>query len=132
VTVPGLPSPRSGWNSLVASRNRAYVRPVSDAATDNDELLRAALAPRLVLVRKLGAGGMGEVYLARDPGLKRLVAVKVLSAELARDPEARGRFEREAESVAAIAHPNVVAVYSVGEMANADPYFGHRVEACSS
>ena len=55
--------------------------------------------------------------------LKRLVAIKMLSSELARDPLARGRFEREAEAVAAIAHPNVVAVYAVGELASGVPYF---------
>ena len=86
------------------------------------EMLQAALAPSFVLVRRLGAGGMGVVFLARDPALKRLVAVKVMSPERAADPEARARFEREAESVAAISHPNVVAVYSVGELKNGLPY----------
>jgi hypothetical protein len=86
------------------------------------EQLQAALAPSFVLVRRLGAGGMGIVFLARDPALKRLVAVKLMSPERAADPEARARFEREAESVAAISHPNVVAVYSVGELKNGLPY----------
>src|SRR5258708_3080268 len=86
------------------------------------ELLQAALAPSFVLVRRLGAGGMGIVFLGGDPGLKRLVAVKVMSPERGADPEARARFEREAESVAAISHPNVVAVYSVGELKNGLPY----------
>src|SRR6185503_17518040 len=93
----------------------------SDAALAEE--LRAAIAPNLSLVRRLGAGGMGSVYLARDNSLKRLVAIKVLSYELSRDPVARGRFEREAEAVAAIAHPNVVAVYSVGELPSGIPYF---------
>src|SRR5260370_40854270 len=86
------------------------------------ELLQAALAPSFVLVRRLGAGGMGVVFLSRDPALKRLVAVKVMSPERAADPEARARFEREAESVAAISHPNVVAVDSVGELKDGLPY----------
>src|SRR4051812_45701445 len=86
------------------------------------EELRAALAPTFVLLRRIGAGGMGVVFLARDPMLKRLVAVKVLSPERAQDPLARARFEREAEAVAAIAHPNVVAVHGVGQLASGIPY----------
>jgi tRNA A-37 threonylcarbamoyl transferase component Bud32 len=84
--------------------------------------LERALAPSFTLVRRLGAGGMGSVYLARDPVLKRLVAVKVMAPSLAADPVARARFEREAQAVASISHPNVVAVYSVGELANELPY----------
>ena len=87
------------------------------------EALRAELAPAIEIVRRLGAGGMGTVFLGRDVGLKRLVAIKTLAPELARDPASRTRFEREAEAVAAIAHPNVVAVYSVGELASGVPYF---------
>jgi hypothetical protein len=86
------------------------------------ELLRKALEPSFVLVRRIGAGGMGIVFLARDPALKRLVAVKVMAPDRAVDDEARARFQREAEAVAKIAHPNVVAIYSVGELANGIPY----------
>src|SRR5688500_4216746 len=86
------------------------------------KLLERALAPSFALVRRLGAGGMGAVYLARDPVLKRLVAVKLLAPSLAANPDARARFEREAEAVASISHPNVVAVYSVGELENGVPY----------
>ena len=85
-------------------------------------LLSKALAPSYMLIRRLGAGGMGTVYVARDPVLKRLVAVKVMSPELSRDPDARTRFSREAQAVAALSHPNVVAVYAVGELENGLPY----------
>jgi tRNA A-37 threonylcarbamoyl transferase component Bud32 len=85
-------------------------------------LLHNALAPSYVLIRRLGAGGMGTVYVARDPVLKRLVAVKVMSPELSKDPGARARFQREAQAVAAISHPNVVSVYAVGELENGLPY----------
>lgn len=88
-----------------------------------EQLLKDALAPTYLLVRKLGEGGMGSVYLARDPTLKRDVAVKVLSPELADDAAPRARFQREAEAVAALSHPNVVAVYNVGRLANGVPYF---------
>ncbi len=92
------------------------------AERDFVKLLERALAPSFTLVRRLGSGGMGSVYLARDPVLKRLVAVKVMAPALAADPDARARFEREAQAVAAISHPNVVSVYSVGELENGVPY----------
>jgi serine/threonine protein kinase len=65
----------------------------------------------------LGAGGMGEVYRVTDARLERDVALKVLRPEVAADPERRARFEREAKTVAALSHPNIVALYEVG---NAD------------
>jgi len=92
------------------------------AERDFVKLLERALAPSFTLVRRLGAGGMGSVYLARDPVLKRLVAVKVMAPGLAADAAARARFEREAQAVASISHPNVVAVYSVGALENGVPY----------
>ena len=67
------------------------------------------------IVEKLGQGGMGEVYRAHDSKLGRDVALKILSAEKALDPERRGRFEREARAVAALKHPNIVTIYSVEE-----------------
>jgi serine/threonine protein kinase/tetratricopeptide (TPR) repeat protein len=67
------------------------------------------------IVAPLGAGGMGEVYRARDPRLGREVAIKVLPEHLARNPEYRQRFEREARAVAALSHPNIVAIHDVGE-----------------
>ncbi|HET9453333.1 MAG TPA: serine/threonine-protein kinase [Gemmatimonadaceae bacterium] len=92
------------------------------AERDFVRLLERALAPSFTLVRRLGAGAMGSVYLARDPVLKRLVAVKVMAPALASDPQARARFEREAQTVASISHPNVVAVYSVGTLENGVPF----------
>jgi Protein kinase domain len=65
--------------------------------------------------RVLGSGGMGSVYLAANPTLPRLDAVKVLSAELSRDPDFRARFVREADVAAALDHPQIVSVYNRGE-----------------
>ncbi|MFF2552589.1 serine/threonine-protein kinase [Nocardia sp. NPDC058058] len=65
--------------------------------------------------RVLGSGGMGTVYLAKHPSLPRMDALKVLSADLSRDAEFRRRFEREANLVAGLDHPNIVAVHNRGE-----------------
>lgn len=65
---------------------------------------------------RLGKGGMGEVYLAEDTRLKRRVALKVLPPDLAADPFRLERFQREAEAIAALNHPNVVIIYSVEEV----------------
>jgi len=66
------------------------------------------------ILSPLGAGGMGEVYRARDTRLHRDVALKVLPSDVAGDPSRRQRFEMEARAVAALNHPNIVAVYDVG------------------
>src|SRR5437867_2318907 len=65
----------------------------------------------------LGAGGMGEVYRATDTRLKRQVAIKILPADLAADPERLARFQREAEVLASLNHPRVAAIYGVEEQA---------------
>ena len=67
------------------------------------------------IVAPLGKGGMGEVFVAEDTKLQRKVALKVLSALMASDPERRQRFEREAQAVAALNHPNIVTIHSVEE-----------------
>ena len=67
------------------------------------------------IISALGAGGMGEVYRARDSRLDRDVAIKVLPENLAADPEALSRFEREAKAVAALSHPNILAIHDFGK-----------------
>jgi len=67
------------------------------------------------IVSRLGAGAMGEVYRARDARLGREVALKILPAEFAANPDRRRRFEQESRAAGALNHPNIVAVYDVGE-----------------
>ena len=67
------------------------------------------------VLRTLGVGGMGEVYLAEDARLDRLVAVKILPAELAQNPDRMGRFLREAKAASALNHPHIAHIYEVGE-----------------
>jgi len=86
--------------------------------------LRRAFEPGRQLVRFLAAGGMGAVYLGRDPGLKRLIVIKVLAPALAHDEVAHTRFLREAQAAAATNHPHIVSVYEVGELPESRvPYF---------
>src|SRR5713101_6381020 len=63
----------------------------------------------------LGKGGMGEVYRARDTKLKREVAIKILPDEFSTDPERVSRFQREAEVLASLNHPNIAAIHSLEE-----------------
>jgi eukaryotic-like serine/threonine-protein kinase len=66
------------------------------------------------ILSAIGAGGMGEVYKARDTRLDRSVAIKVLPPGFSADPDRRGRFEREAKAVAALSHPNILAIHDFG------------------
>ena len=66
------------------------------------------------VLASLGAGGMGEVYRARDTRLDRDVAIKVLPTAFAKDADRVVRFEREAKAVAALSHPNILALHDIG------------------
>jgi len=77
--------------------------------------LQKAVGDTYALEQSLGRGGFAQVFSATDLRLKRRVAIKVLREELMDTPAGRDRFRREAESVAALRHPNVIPIYAVGE-----------------
>jgi len=74
------------------------------------------------IARRLGAGGMGEVFLAQDTQLERPVALKVMSAELAKDPNQRKRFRTEAKAASGLAHPHICVIHEVGETEDGRPF----------
>src|SRR6202142_4449313 len=72
------------------------------------------------ILSSLGAGGMGEVYRARDSRLERDVAIKVLPSHLSQSPDLRARFEREAKAISGLQHPNICVLYDVGRQDGVD------------
>src|SRR5438105_5377748 len=67
------------------------------------------------ILSQLGAGGMGEVYLAEDPRLKRKVALKLLPSRFTSDADRVRRFEQEAQAASALNHPNIITIYEIGQ-----------------
>ncbi len=88
--------------------------PASAVVSLGDRLRPGVRLGPYEIISKVGQGGMGEVYRAHDTRLDRAVAVKVLPAEFAADPDRLARFEREARATAALNHPNILAVHDVG------------------
>src|SRR5260370_24695090 len=84
------------------------------------------MAARLIshyrVLRKIGAGGMGEVLLAQDTQLDRSVAIKLMSAELAKDPTQRKRFRAEAKAASGLSHPNICVIPEVGDTDDGRPF----------
>jgi eukaryotic-like serine/threonine-protein kinase len=127
--LPGRPAPGDERGTREQSRSpsdeapgdergpREQSRSPSDQAPGGDRgvLSIGSVFAEYRIERLLGAGGMGTVYLARNPELPRSDALKVLSAELSRDPGFRGRFIREADVASSLDHPNIVSVHRRGE-----------------
>ena len=87
-----------------------------------EDEVRRELSPELEIVRRLGGGPLSTVYLAREPALQRLVAVKVLHRRATRRTKTMARFRREARTLARVSHPNVVSIFRVGDLASEIPY----------
>ena len=85
------------------------------AADPNDPLIGRRFDRRYTILRKLGSGGMAEVYLAEDDELGRQVALKMLNERHARDEQFVERFKREARNAARLSHPHIVRIYDRGQ-----------------
>src|SRR5207253_8760690 len=99
--------------------------PRACGSLSNPQYAKMALAPGVRLgpyevVAPLGAGGMGEVYRARDTRLDRNVAIKILPAEFAADAQFKLRFEREAKTISALNHPHICTLYDIGHENGSD------------
>src|SRR5512142_3227059 len=98
----------------------AEAKQLFDRSAGEATTLKPAVAPGTRLgpyevVELIGAGGMGEVYRAKDTRLGRDVAIKVLPEQVSHDPAALARFDREARAVAALSHPHIAALHDIGE-----------------
>src|SRR5262245_47968958 len=95
---------------------------MDSASTADNELAAGTDVGGYVIQTRLGAGGMGIVYGGVHPGTGKRAAIKVLSATYCRDPQTVERFEQEARLVNEVHHPNIVEVYSFGELADGRKY----------
>jgi serine/threonine protein kinase/Flp pilus assembly protein TadD len=101
-------------------------KPSNDGTQSFVALTSGTLVSHYKIIEKIGAGGMGEVYLAQDTKLNRKVALKFLPSYLCQDEECRKRFTREAQAAAGLDHPNIAAIYEVGEY-NGRPFYSMQV-----
>ena len=98
------------------------MQPDDDKTRTHVPLTSGTMVSHYRIIEKIGAGGMGEVYLAHDTELNRNVALKFLPPHLCQDADCRARFKREAQAAAKLSHPNIVTIFEVSEF-NGRPFF---------
>lgn len=124
--APGSIAPRAPARVNVPDRSPGSPAGGGGSPSELEGRLREELAPDLEILRPLGSGRSSRVFLGRDRALARLVAIKALDSQSAQKPTAARRFEREARSIAALTHPNVVDIHRFGRLSDATPYLVMR------
>src|SRR4030095_12836781 len=118
-------SMRDEVSRLISSHERASAEnfiatpPYAESNSSDSEVRRLVIGQRLgryQIIAHLGTGGMGEVYLATDSSLDRLVALKILSGDLAHDKRRMQRFQQEARMVSSLNQPNILTIFEFGEI----------------
>jgi serine/threonine-protein kinase len=110
---------RFGAGTLFCPLDGASLRPV----TSGSDLVGQLIDDRYYIEQRLGEGGMGEVYVAHQVRTGRKCALKLMHRSMTQDPDAVGRFRREASSACAISHPHVATIFDSGETSDRRPYF---------
>ena len=118
--APTVIATRSSAETEPNALSTAGARPATRSGEQPTMLTKGTTIGRYVLLERLGSGGMGEVYAAYDPQLDRKIALKLLRAGVVSADEGKARLIREAQAMARLNHPNVIAVHDVGN-------FGDRV-----
>jgi eukaryotic-like serine/threonine-protein kinase len=109
------PAMRREVESLLAAHEQAQISFLAQPAAPPKELVIGSRLGLYEILARIGAGGMGEVYQARDTKLGRIVAIKVLPPAFAGDPERLARFQREARMLASLNHPNIATIHGIEE-----------------
>src|SRR6202051_4909286 len=110
---------KRAWPHFTTGSSHSMNKPAKRVVTDQNESLTLPAGSRFgryEILGALGAGGMGEVYRARDPRLGRELAIKILARKLSDSKLDVKRFEREAESASALNHPNIVTIFELGQV----------------
>src|SRR6266576_2241036 len=105
----------TGGSRIVISNPRTFSLPLKVNSNKMKDLPPNSTLSHYRIVSKLGAGGMGEVYLAQDTKLDRKIALKILPADLAANQDRMRRFTQEAKAAAALNHPNIATIHEIGE-----------------